>query len=229
MIAPSHLTGLILSGGRATRMGGIDKGLQPFRGEPLVAHAVRRLRPQVARLLISANRHDADYARYLDRDRGDAVLADTFTGFPGPLAGILEGLRVIEHDARMLSSAPFATSSPQPSHALLVVPCDSPLLPGDLSVRLAEALDVASADIAVAATVDARVSDAARVTLRHPVFALIRAGLSADLADYLAAGERKAGAWYARHKSVQVVFDDERAFYNINTLHELDELERKLD
>jgi molybdopterin-guanine dinucleotide biosynthesis protein A len=112
---------------------------------------------------------------------------------------------------------------------LLVVPCDSPLLPGDLSVRLAEALDVASADIAVAATVDARVSDAARVTLRHPVFALIRAGLSADLADYLAAGERKAGAWYARHKSVQVVFDDERAFYNINTLHELDELERKLD
>jgi molybdopterin-guanine dinucleotide biosynthesis protein A len=229
MIAPSNLTGLILSGGRATRMGGIDKGLQPFRGEPLVAHAVRRLHPQVARLLISANRHGADYARYLNPERGDAVLADTCADFPGPLAGILEGLRAIEQDARMLSSAPCAASSRQPSCALLVAPCDSPFLPGDLGVRLAEALDVANADVAVAATIDARISDATRNTLRHPVFALIRAGLSADLADYLAAGERKAGAWYARHKSVQVVFDDERAFYNINTLHELDELERKLD
>ena len=119
MAAPSahELTGLILAGGRGQRLGGVDKGLQPWRGRPLVDHALARLAPQVGEVLISANRNAADYAA-----RGARVLADASGDFPGPLAGILAGLR--------------AASTPW----LAVVPCDSPRLPADLFARLAAGL-----------------------------------------------------------------------------------------
>ena len=123
MAGPSRadITGLVLAGGRGQRLGGVDKGLQPWRGTPLVDHALARLAPQVGEVLVSANRNAADYA-----SRGVRVLGDASDDFPGPLAGILAGLRA--------ASTPWVA----------VVPCDSPRLPLDLVARLAEGLGDAS-------------------------------------------------------------------------------------
>jgi molybdopterin-guanine dinucleotide biosynthesis protein A len=219
VISPSTITGLILAGGRGSRMGGVDKGLQTLRGQPLIAHVAERLRPQVARVIISANRHTGDYARY-----ADAVISDSTPDFAGPLAGILEGLRTIERDTTSDS-------------ALLVAPCDSPFVPADLAVRLAQALNVTHGKIAYALTREAaqhaadggdrpNAAGTPSAARHHFVFALLRAGLAADLATHLEDGERRVRAWYARHMPVQVAFDDERAFYNVNSLQELYELER---
>ena len=108
------LTGVLLAGGRAERMGGRDKGLLPLAGEPLIAHGVRRLRPQVAELLISANRHQEVYQTHGCRVIGDRPDQR----FRGPLAGMLAAL-----DA---ARTPY----------LLIAPCDSPLLPLDYAARM---------------------------------------------------------------------------------------------
>ncbi|CAN7443834.1 molybdenum cofactor guanylyltransferase MobA [Paraburkholderia sp. DD10] len=197
-----HITGLVLAGGRGMRMGGADKGLQALHGEPLAAHVLKRLAPQAGALLISANRHPEAYAA-LGAPFGATVVADTLPGFPGPLAGLLAGLRAAG------------------SAYVLSAPCDTPGLPDDLGTRLAHALDSSEADIATATTCDAQ----GQVSL-HPVFALLRTDLADDLSAFLDAGERKVRAWYARHKTVEVAFTDERAFYNINSLQELADLER---
>jgi molybdenum cofactor guanylyltransferase len=123
------ISGLVLAGGQGSRMGGVDKGLQPFRGRPMVAHVVERLAPQVDELLINANRNPDDYARF-----GHRVIADEIAGFAGPLAGFERGL----------------------AHAMgelvVTVPCDSPFLPHDLVERLRERLESANAELAVART-----------------------------------------------------------------------------
>jgi molybdopterin-guanine dinucleotide biosynthesis protein A len=200
-ISREQITGLLLAGGRGMRMGGVDKGLQMLHGEPLAAHVLKRLAPQTGALLISANRHPDTYAA-LGAPFGATVVADTLPDFPGPLAGLLAGMRAAG------------------TAYLLSAPCDSPWLPADLAARLAHALDAQQADIATVTTVD----DRGEASL-HPVFALLRTTLAADLAAFLDAGERKVRAWYARHKTVEVVFTDERAFYNANSLQELANLE----
>ncbi|NML29536.1 molybdenum cofactor guanylyltransferase MobA [Paraburkholderia antibiotica] len=197
-----QITGLVLAGGRGTRMGGVDKGLQPLHGEPLAAHVLRRLAPQTGALLISANRH-ADIYAALGATYRATVIPDTLPDFAGPLAGLLAGMRAAG------------------TAYLLTAPCDSPWLPADLAARLTQALDANHADIATVTTLDAR----GNASL-YPVFALLRTALADDLAAFLAAGERKVRAWYARHKTVEVVFTDERAFYNANSLQELADLER---
>lgn len=127
-IARERITGLLLAGGRGARMGGVDKGLLELRGEPLALHVLRRLRPQVGALLISANRHLPDYAAL-----GAQVLQDAQPGaYAGPLAGISSGLR--------------ACATPW----LLCVPCDSPWLPLDLAARLGEAARAEGRDAAIA-------------------------------------------------------------------------------
>ncbi|TAM27934.1 MAG: molybdenum cofactor guanylyltransferase MobA [Paraburkholderia sp.] len=208
------ITGLVLAGGRGQRMGGADKGLQLLRGRPLAAHVLARLAPQVGALAISANRHQDVYAA-LGAPWHAAVLADTLPDFPGPLAGLLAGLQ--------------AAKTPW----LLTAPCDSPWLPADLAARLAAAALAQDADIATVVTTsatgdsagDSAGNSAGNSTL-HPVFALVRTSLADDLAAFLGAGERKVRAWYARHKTVEVNFADERAFYNINSLQELADLDR---
>jgi molybdopterin-guanine dinucleotide biosynthesis protein A len=192
---PVRVTGLVLAGGQGRRMGGVDKGLQPLRGRPMVEWVLERLRPQVAEVVINANQHQAEYARY-----GCRVVADEIGGFAGPLAGLHAGLKANVH--------PF----------LATVPCDSPFLPRDLVTRLHAALVAKHADLAVAQTGDQP----------HPVFALVRATLSAHLAAFLDAGGRKIDAWYAGLAVVAVPFDDEaEAFSNINTRAELAEHERR--
>lgn len=113
MIAKYDLTGMILAGGEGRRMGGRDKGLEPFAGLPLVAHTVKRFDGHVHELMINANRNGDAYALFADR-----VIADAEGGFKGPLMGIYSGLR--------------AARTPW----LLVAPCDSPALPHDLVARM---------------------------------------------------------------------------------------------
>ena len=126
---PEKVTGIVLAGGQGSRMGGVDKGLQPFRGKPMVAHVIERLAPQVDELLINANRNPDDYARF-----GHRVIADEIPGFAGPLAGFERGLA---HASGEL---------------VATVPCDSPFLPADLIARLRAQLESADAQLAVART-----------------------------------------------------------------------------
>jgi molybdopterin-guanine dinucleotide biosynthesis protein A len=121
------ITGLILAGGRGQRLGGVDKGLLPLHGRPLVAHVLARLKPQVGAVVISANRHRERYT-----EMGCPVVSDALPDYPGPLAGIAAGLRV--------AVTPY----------LAVVPCDAPRLPLDLVERLYRALAGAQAEIAIA-------------------------------------------------------------------------------
>src|SRR4051812_37659687 len=125
----SEVTGIVLAGGQGSRMGGVDKGLQPFRGKPMVAHVLERLSPQVSEILVNANRNVEAYAAF-----GHHVIADEIAGFAGPLAGFERGLAHAK-------GALVATA-----------PCDSPFLPLDLVARLQNALEGAHADLAVAKT-----------------------------------------------------------------------------
>ena len=207
--APLHteaITGVILAGGRGSRMGGVDKGLQNFNGVPLALHTLLRLGPQVGEIMINANRNLAAYESF-----GVPVWPDS-TGmgdYAGPLAGFVTALERCE--------TPY----------LLTVPCDTPLFPADLVARMAQAFADADADFAVAAALE---EDG---QLRpQPVFCLMHTSLLESLARFTQSGGRKIDAWTAQHKTVIVPFnqpgDGLQAFFNANTLAELHQLESRL-
>lgn len=125
---------------------------------------------------------------------GHHVVTDEIGGFAGPLAGLHAGLNAASYELAV------------------TVPCDSPFLPLDVVERLRAALEAQGADIAVVKT----------GVQPHPVFALVKTSLRANLQSFLASGGRKIDAWYAPLKVVEVPFDDEaEAFSNINTRAEL--------
>lgn len=107
------ISGIVLAGGQARRLGGQDKGLIELIGRPLIARVLERIGPQVDELLISANRNAAHYAAY-----GHRVVADLEPGFQGPLSGLLAAGQLARHDW------------------LLTLPCDAPFLPLDLAEQL---------------------------------------------------------------------------------------------
>ena len=210
MINLSDITGLILAGGRGSRMGGVDKGLQNFNGVPLALHTLLRLQMQdggpLAQVMINANRNLAAYEAF-----GASVWPDVLADYAGPLAGFLTGLERCE--------SPY----------LVTTPCDTPLFPLDLVARLAQAMHDEDADIAMVAAPE---SDAqGQSTVRpQPVFCLLRVDLLESLARFTQGGGRKIDAWTAQHTVALVPFDlphdDPRAFFNANTLAELQSLER---
>jgi molybdopterin-guanine dinucleotide biosynthesis protein A len=204
-IEPQHITGLILAGGRGSRMGGVDKGLQNFNGLPLALHALMRLGPQVDSVMVNANRNLSAYESF-----GAAVWPDASADFAGPLSGFLVGLERAE--------TPY----------LLTVPCDTPRLPLDLAQRLAEALTREQADIAMAAAPEQAANGETQIRTQ-PVFCLLKIELSESLVKFTHAGGRKIDTWTAQHKTVIVPFDaprdDPLAFANVNTLNELQALE----
>ena len=201
-IEPADITGLILAGGRGSRMGGVDKGLQTFHGIPLALHTMLRLQPQVGHLMINANRNIAAYESF-----GVPVWPDVLPDYAGPLAGFLTGLERCE--------TPW----------LATVPCDTPLFPTDLVARLADAAAKHDAQIAMAM---AREEDGNLHT--QPVFSLLRVDLLESLMRFTQAGGRKINAWTDQHNTVTVDFDtsadDPRAFFNANTLAQLHELQQ---
>lgn len=198
-IPVERITGLVLAGGRGTRMGGADKGLASFHGEPLVSHAMRRLQPQVGSVVINANRYLEQYATF-----GAAVVPDTFPGFAGPLAGLHAGLARCSTDF------------------LAAVPCDTPMFPTDLVSRLWATLEGSSSMAAIAVT------DTPAGEQRHPVFCLLRRSALPSLDDYLKGGGRKVGEWLDAIGCARAHFGDEAAFTNLNTRDELDAFARRL-
>lgn len=201
----ASVTGLVLAGGRGSRMGGVDKGLQTYNGTPLALHALLRLQmqegPHLAATMINANRNLAAYEAF-----GVPVWADSLDGYAGPLAGFLTGLERCE--------TPY----------LLTVPCDSPLFPLDLLTRLMDAIEANNADIAM---VSAPEADGALHP--QPVFCLLKTTLLESLVRFTQAGGRKIDAWTAQHRTALVPFnrpgDAPQAFANANTLQELRALE----
>lgn len=198
------ITGLILAGGRGSRMGGIDKGLQNFHGLPLALQTLMRLQIQslpLQEVMINANRNLAAY-----ESLGVAVWPDSIDGFAGPLAGFLTGLERCE------------------TPLLLTVPCDSPLFPLDLVERLAQALHDQDADMAMAAAPEADGN-----VRPQPVFCLLKLDLLESLVKFTQSGGRKIDAWTAQHRCAIVPFDlpgdNPQAFANANTLAELQQLE----
>ena len=179
-----QVTGVILAGGRATRMGGVDKGLVPIHGRPMIAWVIDALRPQVSDVLINANRNHDRYGEF-----ACPVIDDGDSEFRGPLAGMISAMQV--------ARTPY----------IAVVPCDSPLIGGELVERLYAAAASSGSPIAAA-------HDGERL---QPVFALLSCDLLEDLAGYLDDGERKIDRWYDRHGYVTVDFSDvAETFANIN-------------
>ena len=125
---PARIAGVVLAGGRATRMGGQDKGLLRINGKPMIVRISEALRPQVDSLVINANRNHAIYAELTQCP----LIGDHIGHFAGPLAGMAAALNYID--------LPY----------LVVVPCDSPFLAPDLVSRLYQALQAQQAEIAMA-------------------------------------------------------------------------------
>ncbi len=209
-IALRDISALVLAGGRGSRMGGVDKGLQNFSGTPLALHTLMRLQMQydgpLAEVMINANRNLAAYEAF-----GASVWPDVLADYAGPLAGFLTGLERCE--------TPF----------LVTTPCDTPLFPLDLVTRLAQGMDQSGADIAMASApeVDREGQSENRA---QPVFCLLKVELLESLIRFTQGGGRKIDAWTAQHKLALVPFDlpsdDSHAFFNANTLAELQSLER---
>ncbi len=127
MTNPEAVTGVILAGGEARRMGGRDKGLIEISGRPMIEFIINAFEPQVDTLLINANRNEEHYAAY-----GHPVIADELSGYNGPLAGMASCLRVVS------------------TEYMATLPCDSPFVPADLVTRLYRQLVEDDADISVA-------------------------------------------------------------------------------
>jgi molybdopterin-guanine dinucleotide biosynthesis protein A len=201
MISRDDITGVVLAGGRGSRMGGVDKGMQNFNGVPLALHTLMRLSPQVGEAMINANRNLGAYESF-----GVPVWPDVLADYAGPLAGFLTALERCE------------------TAWLVTVPCDTPLFPQDLVARLAHAAGHQDAEIAMASAPE---EDGQLRT--QPVFCLLRVDLLESLVRFTHGGGRKIDAWTAQHKTAVVPFnapgDDARAFFNANTLAELHRLE----
>ena len=191
-LAANDISGLILAGGRSTRMGGREKGLQLLDGRTMVSHIIDRLKPQVGPLLINANTHLDDY-----QSLSLPIVSDLISGYVGPLAGLHAGLSQC--------TTPY----------LLSVPCDCPFLPVDLASRLGQALILSGADAAYAVTMNETQTE------HHPVFCLLKQNTLASLSDYLSHGGRKVMTWIESLHHTQVSFDNRAAFLNINTPDDL--------
>ena len=191
---------VLLAGGLARRMGGGDKPLRVLGGRALLAHVLDRIRPQVGAVALSANGDPARFAAF-----GLPVLADALPGQPGPLAGVLAGMRW----AAALGVA-----------EVLSVPTDTPFLPPDLVARLAAARRAGGMPIACAESLGRT----------HPVVALWPAALADALAAALREGKRSVAHWAAGQGVVSVAFEAAGGdpFFNVNSPEDLAEAEALL-
>ena len=186
------LGAVVLAGGLARRMGGLDKGLVALGGRTMVEHVLAAVRPAVDALLINANRNAQAYAA-LGRPFDAAVVADRHAGHLGPLAGLAAALHALD------------------TRRVLLCPCDSPFIDPALVARLADACREPGTDIAVA-------HDGERL---QPVFCVVERRVLASLEAFLDGGQRKIDAWYAGEAVREVDCRDlADSFRNINTEEE---------
>lgn len=206
-ITLTAISGIVLAGGQSRRMGGGDKGLLELAGRPMLEHVIDRLSPQVGSVAINANGDASRFAPF-----GLPVVADTVTGFVGPLAGVLAGMR-------------WAGEHAPAARWIVTAAGDAPMLPRDLVTRLTAAVDGRDTAIALARSAGEL----------HPVIGLWPIALADDLEQALQDGLRKVLHWTDRHGTVAVDFPfvrigdiDIDPFFNANTPHELDTLRAML-
>jgi molybdopterin-guanine dinucleotide biosynthesis protein A len=203
MSLSAPVVGILLAGGKSSRMGGGDKCLRPLGGRPILARVVDRLKPQVADMIINANGDVTRFARY-----GLPAVADSISHYAGPLAGVLAGLAWIKRNRPDIAWG-------------VTVATDTPFFPTDLVqrflVRLGDqpALLVARSPKGV-----------------HPVIGLWSVTLMEDIEDSLNQGMRKVGAFAEQHQAIEVPFPPIKIggreidpFFNINRPEELAEAE----
>jgi molybdenum cofactor guanylyltransferase len=179
----TQLSCIILAGGRGTRAGGADKGLIPFNGRPLIEHVIEQIAPQVDDIIISANRNTEEYQRYSNK-----VITDNDDNYRGPLSGIISCLPYCSHEL------------------VLIVACDMPALPDDLTERLLAAIDSNAICIA---TVDSR----------HQLALLIHKDLDHSLQQQLDKEQLSLIRWVESLPYSTASFDDDAGkFANLNTL-----------
>ncbi|MHA6644989.1 molybdenum cofactor guanylyltransferase MobA [Mesorhizobium sp. A623] len=190
----TRILGVILAGGRATRMGGGDKGLLRLGDARLLDHVVARLGPQCAELAINANGDPTRFSRY-----GLPVIADTLPDYPGPLAGVLAGLDWAAENG---------------ADAIVTAAADTPFLPRDLVACLGSAAAQKKVPIALAAS-----PDETGAPRRHPTFGLWPVVLREDLRAELSGGLRKIVLWADRHGYATALFAASPfdPFFNVNT------------
>ncbi|MEP4146323.1 MAG: molybdenum cofactor guanylyltransferase MobA [Halioglobus sp.] len=187
MTRPILISGLILAGGAGRRAGGQDKGLLEWNGLPLVEHVYRRIAPQVNEVLISCNRNRERYAAL-----STVTDLDLRPDYQGPLAGLEAAASAIAHPL------------------LLVVPCDTPLLPDNLVMKLLNALEKApERSVAYARTRDGG----------QYLCALIRTECLLSLPEFLDSGQRAVRQWYQQIGAVPVDLEEQtECFLNLNEL-----------
>lgn len=195
-LTKQDVTAVILAGGKGRRMDGKDKGLVELANRPLIEYVITAIKPQVGSIILNANRNQQQYAVY-----GYPVITDALDDFQGPLAGFYSAMKNVS------------------SSHIVTLPCDGPLLPGDLVARLITALNADDAEIAVA-------HDGERM---QPVYSLIPVSLMSSLIAFLDSGERKIDLWYKQHRVALADFSDcPETFRNINTADQRDRLQQDL-
>jgi molybdopterin-guanine dinucleotide biosynthesis protein A len=197
------IVGVLLAGGQSRRMGGGHKCLRLLAGRSLLERVISRIEGQVETLVLSANGDPECFAAC-----GLPVLPDVVEGFPGPLAGVLTGMR-------------WAREQAPNARCILTAPSDAPFLPPDTVSRLQAALEAESADLALA-------SSGGRL---HPVVGLWSVTLHDDLrAALVEKGIRKIDRWAARHRWARVEWPCQPIdpFFNVNRPEDLAQAERLL-
>lgn len=199
MALPDGVVGVLLAGGRSSRMGGGDKCFRMLGGRTILARILDRLAPQVSDIIINAN---GDPARF--ETLGVPVVADSVVGYAGPLAGIHAGLEWVK------------ANRPGVTHAVTMA-ADTPYFPVDLVPRLLQASDDDSV---------LRIAKSEAGT--HYVIGLWPVMLAGALKASLERGERRAGAWTQDHGAVEVSFPSVDVggcvidpFFNINAPEDL--------
>lgn len=207
MQMPEGVIGIVLAGGRSSRMGGSDKALLPLGGRPLLDHVIERLRPQAGEIVLNANDDPVRFAPF-----GLPLAPDHLTGHMGPLAGIHAGLA-------------WAKANRPESRFVITAAVDTPFFPADLVSRFCAATNMGDPKLVVARS-DSGV---------HPVFGLWPVSLMSDLEESLRRGARKALDFVTTHQAKEVTFPlleiGGRAvdpFFNINRPEDLAEAEALL-
>ena len=204
--------GVILAGGRATRMGGGDKGLLPLGSSTILDHVIARFEPQVAALALNANGAPERFAKY-----GLPVLGDSIEGFAGPLVGVLAGLD---------------WAAEQDAEAIVTVAADTPFFPCDLVARLILAGEGMAYPLVLAATPRGEQETKSMTgsgLIRHPTFGLWPVALRDDLRAALTEGLRKVVIWTDKHGGREALFDGAGdPFFNVNTPEDLEQARDRL-
>jgi molybdopterin-guanine dinucleotide biosynthesis protein A len=201
MVSTTRVVGVILAGGKSSRMGGGDKCLLPLGGRPVLASVLAGLTPQVSEIVLNANGEASRFARF-----GLPVVADSVAGFAGPLAGVHAGLEWVKVNRPGI-------------RYVVTVPSDTPFFPDDLVQRFLSELEH-HPSLLVAASAEGV----------HPVVGLWPVGLARDLQECLEQGMHKVGAFTKQHGAVEVFFPPVNVggrlvdpFFNINRPDELEQ------